>query len=291
MKESGKLDRDSLRAVGIPRLLVEEFVELDELGLNPPTPTEELVRSTMERCELALKEYRPERKTFPSVFPAMDEPVLAPALTELVAALNTCVVAQAVSFALQNPREPALILVDNHDVIDPELWGSATCLQMLDGTFRGVDHAIESITGKSFDHFIVLKEDVSRYDERDLREIRRTIEHPTSKDTYLVAAKDAGPFRECGYAVVAKEMVFELEKADQPYSITVKAPEGVRDPKKAMEVQLNLSELKHKAFPVYVNNTLNLKLVDALNTPSNEPLRVVLRDISQGSLLAAGALR
>jgi hypothetical protein len=282
MMERGKLDRDSLRAVGVPKLLVDEFVELDALGLDPPTPTEELVRSTLERCEEALKEFRPKVKVTPSPFPPEIESVLVPALAELLGALNTCVAARAVSFAFQNPKEPALILVDNHDVIDPELWGSNPSLQMLDGTFRGVDHAIEDITGKPFDRLIVLKEDVDRYDDRDLQEIRRTIELPTSKETYLVAAKDAGPFREYGYAVVAKEMVFEFEKADQPNSIGVKAPEGVRDPGKAMEVQLNFSELKQKAFPVYVNNTLNLKLAEALKTPSNEPLLMVLRDISQG---------
>lgn len=274
-----KLNRDSLRALSVPSALIEEFLELDALCLDRPAPTEELVRATLDRCQEALRAFQPVKGVVPKMlsFPWQTEPV--PELAQFVGALNSCVAALALPFARSNPLEPAVLFVDNHAVIKPERWTSNPFLVMLHHAYRGVDDALESVSATPIERLIVLKQDIDAYNEKDLRAIRKALKEHTTKGTYLVAAKDAGPFEELDCTVVANEIVFEIEKGKQPDSIIVKTPEGIRDSARATEICRMALELKLNAFRVYKDGTLNPRLKDALQGKSNKPLRGVLKSI------------
>ena len=269
----------------LPRALAEEFLEVDALCLDRPAPTEELVQATMARCEEALKDFHPAKPTATMDVP---DPLFSGVPQESVAtwahfmgALTECVADRVVLFARTNPREAPLIVVDNDGLIDPELWASDPSLVMLQHLYTGADDAVKTVSGSPINRLIILKEDLDTYDERDLMVMRRAIEQPITKDTYLVAAKDAGPFRARGYAVIAKEVLFEIEKGDKPDSYVVRAPCGVHDPAKATEVYRKFSAVKEKAFLVYEEGKMNPRLQAALRRKDNSQLLEVLRSVGQ----------
>lgn len=284
MTERRKLTAESLGGLGLPRSLVEEFLKIDALGLDRPLPTEELVQTTLARCEKALEAFEPTEEPSPVFSELFRTSFSWPRGTlsdfaQFMGALNASVVAQAVPFAREKHHESAVLLIDNHSVIEPERWASDPSFMMLGHVYRGVDDALEKVSGKPIDRVIILKADVSTYDEKDLTVIRKAIEEPTTKDTYLVAAKDAGPFKGFGCAVVARQIIFEMRKGKGPDSIVLRDPGGVRDQKRAAMVCREVSELKKKGMAVYEGDILNAKLKTALRSKHNAKLLSVLKSV------------
>jgi hypothetical protein len=282
VSQEKKLDAEELRGLGLPGALVQEFLEVDALQLAAPAPPEELVQKTLEACEEALRSFeaRPEKKAA-ALVPAVSTDQ-AGGFAEFVGALSTCVAADGFPYAQAHPQEPAVVLVDNHEVIEPQRWQQDPSLLMLGQLYRGVDRALAASAGAPLQRFIILKADPGAYAEGDLQVIRRAIEEPTTQETYLVAAKDAGPFRERGLAIVARSVMFEIEKGAQPDSVQVKEPAGVRDPDRAQREWRAACNLSANAFRVYEGGRLHPRLEAACRSRSTQPLLNVLQSIGNG---------
>jgi len=282
MTERRRLDEKSLLALSLPRALSQELLKIDALGLDRPGPTEDLVRATLERCEEALKQFQPvpqptqeEWEFLPSF--AWRTSTL-PGLAQSIGVLNACVHDRAVPFARQNPQEPAIVFIDNHALIDPERWKSDPSLQLLNQVYRMTESILETNHWKPIERLIILKEDLNAYGDKDLDVIRAAIERPAMMCTYLVAAKHAGSLKERSCTVVAKEVLFEMEKGDPSHGVMVKKPGGIADPERAGEVYRVATALKERAFAVYHDGKLNRRLQGALG--SNAQLLDVLKSIS-----------
>jgi hypothetical protein len=283
MTKRRKLEGESLRTLDLPTGLIEEFLEVDALGLDRPAPTAELVAATLARCEEALEgigsstepAWDPKRAWGPAF--AWQRGAPSP-IEQFVGALNTCFLTRGVHFAQQKPDESAVLLVDNHSIIDPEEWATEPSLVMLSQVYRGCDRALGAVSGKPIKRMIILKEDVNAYDERDLTVMREAIEEPTTRETYLIAAKYAGSFRKRGCAVIANEIIFEIGKSKND-AIVVKDPGGVQDSEEATKVCREVFDLTRYAFSVYEGDQLNPRLEAALRTKGTAGLRTVLKSI------------
>jgi hypothetical protein len=278
-----KLETERLRGLELPSGLIEEFLEIDALGLDRPAPTEELVASTLARCEEALAALgatvAPDANRSSGFVPAFawQRGQVTP-IVQFVAALNTCVLSRAVPFAQERPEESAILLVDNHAIIEPERWATEPSLVMLSQVYRGCGKALGAVAGKPIKRVIILNDDVDAYDEKDLTVMRGAIEEPSTRDTYLLAPKHAGSFKERGYAVIANEIVFEIEKSEGD-AIVMLDPGGVEDRAKAAQVSREILDLTRHAFSVYVGGHLNPRLRSALRAKDNAGLLEALKSI------------
>jgi hypothetical protein len=283
MTDRIKLNAQALRALNIPKALAQDFLEIDALGLNPPAPTEELVQSTMTRCEQALRDFQPvtseEESDLPPSFSW--EASTPTGLAESIGLLNACIHARAARFVRQNPGEPAVVFVDNHELIDPERWETDATFKLLDQVYQMTAEVLRDNRGKPIERLIILKNDPDAYNENDLAAMRAAIEEPTTTNTYLVPAKDAGPLRTKSCTLVANEFLFEMKRDESSQRLVVEAPTGIGDAVRVHNVCRDAIHLKTKAIRVYDHGKLNEAFERALI--SNGKLRDLLRSISRSS--------
>jgi hypothetical protein len=281
MNQRKKLERSSLRKLGLPKALIDEALEVDALGLDLPAPTDELVSIALERCKEELNKFQPRKAADTETSFSFGE-LYTQSQASFIGTLTACVSEHAIPFARSHPKEPAVLIVDNHSVIDPECWNSDPFLKMLQGTLRTAGDALAMVGGE-VDRLIILKDD---YDQRDLAVIREAIVHPTTRRTYVLPAREAGTFQHRGCTVIAKRVVFEMKKGLREHAVVVHKSFGVEDPKLAAMVYDEVLELKRKALSIYqTNGELIPKLKTAIADTSNKPLIDILKSTNSRDLV------
>jgi hypothetical protein len=268
--------REELRAMGVPSQLVDEALGLAELGLDRPAPTAELVAHTLAKCRETLERMRPAIETAPSPVPSFKSAVVAGVMArfewpQFLGALNASVLDEALPFAKANPQEAAIVLVDNHAVVDPEAWDVSPALTMLRGTYRTAEETLACATTRPVCRLVVLKDDLNAYDDRDLAVIRRALTSRTARCTYVVSNKRALSLGGRSCTVIGREMMFELSPGG-----VVPEPLGVRDAVRVSTVRNMVSALQGSAMAVYDGDQLNAQLQWALGSKQNNRLRDVL---------------
>lgn len=274
--------RSDLRAVGVPTQLIDEVLGLGALGLDRPAPTAELVANTLERCRETLERMRPVRQQTPEI---SLEPAVTPgeisriAWGQFLGALHASVLDEALPFAAKHPEQSAIVVVDNHAIVDPESWDADPALALLRGTYRTAEEALARVNGRPLCRLIVLKESVNAYDDRDLAAIRRAIAWPARRCTYVVSNRQARALHGRSCTVVGRDVVFELSPKAQSGGGVVVEPHGIRDPARVDNMRHVVSGLQESAMAVYDGDRLNPRLEWALQSDRNDRLRAVLGEM------------
>jgi len=273
--------REELREAGVPSLLIDEAMGYAALGLDRPVPTEELVAKTMARLRETLNDVPlPMREPVPMLPPLVvtgrQEPI---AWAQFLGTLSASVLDEALPFATAHPDQSAIVVVDNHEVVDPEAWDVDLQLTMLRGTYRTAEETLARVQQHPICRLVVLKDTPGAYDDRDLAAIRRAIARPTIASTYLVSHRRARALQGRSYTVVGREVVFELAPKVQAGGQLVTEPSGIRDPERVSTVRDVVTALQASAVELYANGRLNERFEWALKSESNDRLRDVLTEM------------
>lgn len=270
------LTDESLRELKIPRLLRESMLRVDALGLEQPEPGEKLVQSTLELCREALAQLPGEQESdaaFAVLRTVRFPPVLGQAgvdpLGQLVAAFSSSFNTAAVRYAQRHPGEPAVVLIDRHDVIEPFMWRRDPALALFNGTLQGANNALHVMGAAGIDRVIVMKDDPAEYDEADVTVIRDIMDRPSSTNTYLIPARDAEPIGRLQCAVVGEDMVFEIGKGTEPGALLVGDPLGHRDPTRVSQIRKWLPAARQRGIAVHAGATLRQGLSRFSPTAAN----------------------
>ncbi len=282
MTTKRSVTRSELRTLGVPTQLVDEVLGIGALGLDRPAPTDVLVANTLAKCRETLEHMRQAAEQVPgiSLQPAVTPGVASRlAWGQFLGALQASVLDEALPFAASHPEESAIVLVDNHAVVDPEQWDADPALTLLRGAYRTADEALTLANAKPVCRVVVLKDNLDAYDDHDLAVIRRAIAKPMTKCTYVVSNEHARMLQGRSCAVIGREIVFEMSQGPHSGTVMVAEPLGIRDPARASNVRELVSNLSGSVIAVYHRGRLDPKLEWALRSNRNDRLREVLAEV------------
>jgi hypothetical protein len=276
--------RSGLRSLGVPGQLADEIIALGELGIELPVPTEELVTTTLERCRKTLAAMQASPEPVESAAIAWSPAIagtLAPSSSswaQFLGALQASVWEQGLPFAAKHPAESAIMLVDNHAVVDPERWDADPKLTMLRGVYRSAEETLQLAGAKPVSRVVILKDDPRAYDQRDLAVIRRAIVQPVARCTYMVSSHHAGAFRGRSCAIVGN-IVFEMSNPADSKSTIVAQSLGAGDWERVSAVRQSVIDLTRSAVCAYQGHELHPRLQWAVGSNDDERLREVLAEV------------
>lgn len=283
MTTKRNITREGLRSMGVPTQLVDEVLNFEALGLDRPAPTEVLVARTLARCQETLAAIGPrtaEAQGIP-LRPAVESLAPQTAWTQFLGAFQASVLEQGLAFAERHPTEAAIVLIDNHEVIDPEKWDEDPGLTMLRGLYRSAEETLQVAHAQPLCRVVVLKDNLDAYDDRDYVVMRRAIANPITRMTFIVPSRVAGAFRGRSCAVVGDDAVFEISQGGKTGGMIVSDPVIIRDAVRVSDVRRAVVDWGRSAFSLYQGDQLNPKLKWALESDDNDRLRSVLKGVMQ----------
>lgn len=280
MTAERKINRDQLQSLGVPMHLIEEAMGIMELGLARPVPTEQLVAATLEKCRATLASMHPRAQEEPGLElqPALGSLAASYSWGQFIGSFQTSVIDRGVQFAQSHPGEAAIVLVDNHAVIDPQQWESEPALAMLRDVYQRAEETLQRVSARPICRLVILKDNPGAYDNRQLDVIRRAIAQPIIKSTFIVGSEHAEAFRRRSCAVVGDNVVFEMSQRGDS-GIVVAEPLGIRDPARVIDVRRRAVELCRSATAVFHGDQLTPRFRDTLLANDNDRLRAVLADM------------
>jgi len=229
---------EKLRDLGFPEEVIQETVRAEKRGLFDMEPSPDLVERTVERCRYLLRSLpladeihveqekllEPAIKAFAgSVFAAQKaEAELSQALKALPMAADTRAefvrmerlpvdwLATA-TFARQKRLRP-LMMVDNHNVINPAWWDFDSGLRAFRLACRVVNTIAQQNGVPPAAVLMVLRPDIDSYTQDDFAAIGNLVGSATS-DIWMIPYDKAGEYQDQDVIVLGQERVMRLRGA------------------------------------------------------------------------------
>jgi hypothetical protein len=226
---------EKLRDLGFPDEVIQETVRAEKRGLFDMEPSPELVERTVARCRNLLRRIplsdetnaaeeslsEPAIKAFAgSVFAVQKaEAELFQALKALPMATNARAEMERLpidwlataTFARQKRLRP-LMMVDNHNVINPAWWDFDSGLRAFRLACRVVNTIAQQNGVPPAAVLMVLRPDIDSYTQDDFAAIGRLVGSATS-DIWMIPYDKAGEYRDQDVIVLGQERVLRLRGA------------------------------------------------------------------------------
>jgi hypothetical protein len=298
-----------LRELGFPKAAVEEVARAAKRHLFDIEPPPDLVARTIERCRAIRPRAVPQPvpETWPGVFPPpmpvapstagvfadmttgylrLTSVMADQALTEddraRVAAFARCEslpthCMATIDFA-RNRHEPPLVLVDNHNVVNPEWWDFDSGFSGMRDSFRMVNKMAVSSGAPPTTVVMVLRPDAAHYSDEEMLALGRTIKTATS-DICMVPYQSAGLYRDQDILIGGEDWVFKLEGKQASPSQAFRAFRH-QGPEAAFALRNDIASVASQAFSVRTGGSLVDPSTD-LGTPGG--VRALIRNVIAGS--------
>jgi hypothetical protein len=259
-----------LRNLGFPEEIIRESVQAEERGLFDMEPSHDLVERTIARCRDFMRVPRTaERESkADSVFKAIAaralaaqkaEADLSQALRELpfsaalqdgLLGLNRLPVDWLAVASLMKQKElRPLMMVDNHNVINPSWWESDSGLRSLRSACRVVNTFAQENGTPPASVLMVLRPNLDTYTKDDFVAIGELV-NSTSSDLWMITHQNAGPYQQRDVIVVGQDRVLTLQgKFANPGDAFVAFREE-DDSSVAIEVRGNIEQATQEAVPI-----------------------------------------
>jgi hypothetical protein len=228
---------DRLRELGFPEKAISEAVRAEELGLFDVKPSSDLVERTIARCRELLPRVRlPKDEPAPKAdWTAAFADRLASgvfafqaAQNELAVMLHALTVAEpqeltelsrferlpadclaTVDFAWTTRQRP-LMIVDNHNLIDPEWWNFDTGFMAMRSAVRFVNTFAQQNNILPAAIAMILRPGLSDYSEAEIKAIGKLLSEATS-DVWMVPYEMAGSYQQCDVIVLGDQRALTLD--------------------------------------------------------------------------------
>lgn len=225
-----------LRDLGFPEYVAQEAVSAHESGLFSMQPPADLLRRTIDQCEDVLA--APAVAARPEALAAWHDisEVLAAyymAVTDLDGALESLKMGHwpshasrsfgylageclaAAGFAKETGQRP-MMLVDNHNLIDPDWWLSDSWFSEVSDQFAAVNHAARTVLAPPSAVVMVLRPSLDDYDHRALQALAKLLDE-TSSDVWIMSEGQAGAYGKQDVFVFGDERAMMLaERCSTP---------------------------------------------------------------------------
>jgi hypothetical protein len=223
-----------LRDLGYPEDVIQESVRAETRGLFDMEPSAHLVERTVERCRNLLRQMPPEKtfstqeKNFDFATDALAGRVFAfqKAGADLSQALNAFpIAADARPGIIRMDRLPAdclatatfarkerlrpLMMVDNHNVLNPAWWDFDSGLRAVRAACRVVNTIAQENGAPSSAVLMVLRPDIGTYTQDDFITIGKLVGSSKS-DIWMIPYEEAGEYQDQDIIVLGQERVLSL---------------------------------------------------------------------------------
>ena len=228
-----------LHELGFPRSVIEESERAEERGLFDIGPSPDLVRRTIERCRSVLARTPPATDKAPRISAGLDTVFAELAGTVIAAekaeerfetaldeipALASAKVAWAelarierlpreclatANFA-RSKRQRPLVMVDNHNCINPIWWDRNSGFRAMRSACSVVNTIAHQSGAPPAAVLMVLRPGLSSYSDDDFQAIGNVLDSSTS-DVWLIAYDMAGEYKEQDVIVFGNERILRLE--------------------------------------------------------------------------------
>ena len=300
MKPVGrKVYPEKLAELGFSPKEIAAAVAMEKAGLYDMEPSEDLVERTIQRCAAVL---RPQEALADDV-PVIRKPSrvleayaaairdLSPALLKLpewdeVSRLQDLQQAclATIHFA-QTRRDRPLVMLDNHNLIEPAWWSGDTGFRAIRNACQIANKAaIESGVPPSA-VMVVLRPRVQDYSNSDFEAINDVL-HNCTADLWWIPYDNAGKYQGLDCIVLGEERSLLLQaKAHSPVQ-ALHAFRDSRDQQNASSLRGQLEDVARKGTQILVEGRLTAEAARQLALGSGVR-RLMSRVIAEGSEVAA----
>ena len=233
-----RVNAERLRRLGFRDDLIAEAVAREERGVLEIEPPADLVQSVIERTSKLLPQRESSRRL--SSGPGLEYAEALPSIPTLTGAaagiaftavchlsidphtanlagvtLQRCrklgtfagKFAESLEFALRERDRPLMIL-QNHNIIEPRLWGSNRQLKNICFSSYEIDHFVSQIGQPASGRIDVLCPDAQQYQEEDLDQLRSVV--GKAEDLWWISAQSGRELAYENVTVVGANCVFRI---------------------------------------------------------------------------------
>lgn len=277
-----KLNRERLRALGVPEVLFEPAEYLTERGAFDVAPPRELVERTVALCldELKSKPQVPASTVDPR---ELSWPIVRDCAS-WIANMGRFPAAYAEApFYIASNDAPPVLIVENHNLLPPSFWRKEELADIRE-TFRQINTCARRLHRPNSCKVIILKDRPQEYTLTDWQEMASSFKEGTS-DVYCISAREAGEFSMKEVVVVGDLRVMSM--SSRPSSVH-EAEEMLLKSKKedtteALALRTKIEALTEQAVPVKAGGVLVGEFADLVST--DDPTKKVMETLTR----AAGA--
>jgi len=221
MSETTRVNAERLRKLGVGEDLIAEAAGNAERGVLRLEPSAALMERLLERARQLTPQTDDVEEAAPAGWrvPAWIAAAASlPAETALLTAYTRCSsmgtmtgrYADGLKVALMRRQQP-LVIVENHNIIDPKWWREDPVFRNLRSACHVVNKAAMEIGGRRSTRLIVLRATPSAYSGREIEELHALIEEATS-DIYWIPPSKAGIYAGRDIVVIGEECAFQIDR-------------------------------------------------------------------------------
>jgi hypothetical protein len=291
-----KVDAVALRELGFPEDLIAEALRRQERGLLEVEPPADLVQRTIETCtHLFPRESGESQETKEPAWGLFHEALgigrLAPnpASFAAVASGLSNHYASSLGFAFK-AHKPPLVMLDNHNLIEPEWWQQDPifrCMRTATGT---VNHTVREHGIAPSALLVFLRPKVSDYKKAELAAIANMVAEASS-DIWWTPYDAANPYAGQDVVAMGEKSLLKIDiRAETPLK-AIQAMKTTTDPDLVRKVRSDLLGYISHATPVKVDGKLYGALAQTELSPQNvrNAIDRVISGVPAPTLAVAGA--
>jgi hypothetical protein len=273
-EKPGRVDAERLRKLGFGEDLINEAVARADRGLLGIEPPPALLNRLLERARRLTPKKAEERsadpawKRLPAWIYATADPATETALARTYAhcvSMGTMPAryAESLKYAVQQHERP-LVILENHNVIDPAWWREDRVFKQIRSACRLVNKTALELGGPRSALVVVLRSAaLSAYPAQEIEQLDQMLQESMS-DIYWIAASKAGQYATKDVVVIGDECVFQIKQPVRSPAEALGMMISSETETNAQEQRRSILEVISKAAPIKSEGVLEPSVAQAI---------------------------
>lgn len=296
-KVKRSVNQDELRQLGFSEKDIAAAVRLEDLGLFALEPSDDLLERTITRCRSLLPDPTsvaesmcdlPRLESAESYLDFIRD--LSPAVgasaewsqfSQMQLWQNACF--STLKFAHETHDRP-FIMLDNHNVINPQWWGSDTGFRSFWNASQVVNKIVAECGLPRAACFVILRPDPHDYSHNDLETIDEMVRHGNS-DVWWIPYNRAGSYQGRDLIVLGDERVFELRGQPKSPAVAIESFEVQLQQKAIRKLRTEIRFLESLGASIRAEGKLSEDAAESVG--SDNGIQHLMRIVIQGMNRAA----